>query len=125
MSTAANDADIPAPVREATKALFRALGSPVTDQTWAGDNGARIGYHPVFGLAEHYRGQDADVRGYTENPYRGDHMSIPGYTEDGNVFVLDISFHKGDTHIECIDFPKGPADVRNALHELLISCETR
>ncbi|GAF45497.1 hypothetical protein [Rhodococcus wratislaviensis] len=125
MNTAVSDAAIPDPVREATKALFRALGAPVTDQTWAGDYGARIGCHPVFGLAEHYRGHDGGARGYTDNPYRGDHMSIPGYTEDGNVFVLDVSFHKGDTHIERIDFPGGPADVRSALHELLISCETR
>jgi hypothetical protein len=61
----------------------------------------------------------------TENPYRGDHMSIPCYTEDGDVFVLDISFHKGDTFIERVGFPDGPLPVRKALYDLLDSCETR
>ncbi|MFE2961985.1 hypothetical protein [Nocardia tengchongensis] len=126
MTHMTGDSPIPDSVRHAVKALFGALGVPVRDETWAArDESARWGCHPIFGLAEHYKGHDNGDAGYTANPYRGDHMSIPSYTENGDVFVLDISFHKGDTHIERIDFPEGPADIRDALYGLLVSCETR
>lgn len=125
MTSTSGDIAIPSAVRNAVKALFAALGTPVIDEHWAGDEEAKRGCHPIFDLAEHYRGNDSGARGYTANPYRGDHMSIPHYTEDGDVFVLDISFHKGDTVLTRVDYPHGSGEIRKALLELLESCETR
>jgi|SRR5271166_3880641 len=123
MSMTQGDYTSPSQMAPAVKALFNALGSPSAREPWSEND--VVGCHPVFGFAEHYRGHDRGERGYTENPYRGDHMSIPCYTEDGDVFVLDISFHKGDTFIERVGFPEGPLPVRKALYDLLDSCETR
>jgi hypothetical protein len=123
MSITQGDLAAPSQINQAVKALFTALGTPSAGYPWPQSEGA--GCHPVFALAEHYRGHDRGDSGYTENRYRGDHMSIPCFTEDGDVFVLDISFHKGDTFIERVDFPQGPPQVRKALYNLLDSCETR
>lgn len=123
MSITQGDVTPPSQINQAVKSLFSALGTPCTREPW-GDSDV-FGCHPVFGLAEHYRGRDRGDVGYTENRYRGDHMSIPCYTEDGDVFVLDISFHKGETFIERVDFPEGPPQLRKALYDLLDSCETR
>jgi hypothetical protein len=110
-------------ITTAVKALFSALGAPSARQPWPETEA--YGCHPVFALAEHYRGHDRGNVGYTENQYRGDHMSIPCYSEDGEVFVLEVSFHKGGTFVERVDFPDGPAQVRKALYDLLDSTETR
>jgi hypothetical protein len=110
-------------INQAVKALFSALGTPCVREPW--EDGGGFGCHPVFCLAEHFRGHDNGNVGYTENRYRGDHMSIPCYTEDGDVFVLDISFHKGETFVERVGFPEGPPQLRKALYDLLDSCETR
>jgi hypothetical protein len=123
MSIAQGEVTSPSQITEAVKALFSALGTPCGRLPWSDSD--VLGCHPVFGLAEHYRGHDRGDTGYTENRWRGDHMSIPCYTEGGEVFVLDISFHKGETFIERVDFPEGPPVVRKALYALLDSCETR
>jgi hypothetical protein len=113
----------PSQIAQAVKALFSALGTPCAREPWS--ESEACGCHPVFALAEHYRGNDRGDTGYTENRYRGDHMSIPCYTEDGDVFVLEISFHKGETFVERVDFPHGPPQVHKALYDLLDSSETR
>lgn len=125
MSITQGDVTSPSQISQAVKALFSALGTPCTRESWSGRDEEGFGCHPVFGLAEHYRGHDRGDGGYTENRYRGDHMSIPCYTEDGDVFVLEISFHKGETFIERVEFPEGPSQVRKALYDLLDSSETR
>lgn len=125
MFNSSGDTATPISVLNAAKALFTSLGTPVPDNDWAGDEHSRYGCHPVFALAEHYCSHDSGAPGYTANSYRGDHMSIPHYTEDGDVFVLDISFHKGETFLTRVNYPNGPAEVRSALFELLESCETR
>lgn len=123
MSHTPGDISSPSQVNQAVAALFTALGTPCTRELWSDSD--VFGCHPVFGLARHYRGYDRGDTGYTENQYRGDHMSIPCYTEDGEVFVLDISFHKGETFVERVEFPEGPPQVRKALYDLLDSSETR
>jgi hypothetical protein len=123
MSITLGEVTSPSQITGAVKALFSALGTLTGRLPWSDSD--VFGCHPVFSLAEHYRGHDHGDTGYTENRYRGDHMSIPCYTEDGDVFVLDISFHKGETFIERVDFPDGPPVVRKALYDLLDSCETR
>jgi hypothetical protein len=125
MSVTAGGVTSPSQIHQAVKALFSALGAPSTGYVWSGGDDGGNGCHPVFALTDHYRAYDQGNRGYTENRYRGDHISIPCYTEDGDVFVLDISFHKGATFIERVDFPQGPPQVRKALYDLLESCETR
>jgi hypothetical protein len=115
----------PDSVHDAAKALFLALGEPVRQERWASSFDDSIGCHPVFALAEHFRGHDRGNSGYTGNQYRGDHLSIPGYTETGDVFVLEVSFHKGDTFVERVNFPAGPSNVRDALYSLLSTSETR
>jgi hypothetical protein len=124
MSVSQGDGTTPSQFTEAVKALFSALGTPVRGP-WSGAFAEGFGCHPVFNLVEHYRSNDRGATGYTENRYRGDHMSIPGYTEEGEVFVLEVSFHKGETFIERVAFPEGPDVVRTALYNLLQSCETR
>jgi len=79
----------------------------------------------VFGLLVHYRSHDEGARGYTKNPWRGDHISVPCWSEHGNPFVLETSFHKGDSFVERVDFPDAPDGVMETLTELLQSCETR
>ena len=49
----------------------------------------------------------------------------PSLRRGGSVFVLDISFHKGDSFIERVGFPEGPDVVCKALYDLLESCEAR
>ncbi|WP_315072190.1 hypothetical protein [uncultured Microbacterium sp.] len=61
-------------------------------------------FHPVFAFAHHFHSADDYERGYTENSYRGDHISIPGYTEMGNIGIIEISFHKGNTAITQLTF---------------------
>ena len=110
-------------ITESVKALFSAIGTSCARLPWSDSH--VVGCRPVFGLAEHYRGHGHRDTGHTENQYCGDHMSIPCYTEDGDVFVLEISFHKGETFVERVDFPERPSVVRKARYSLLDSCETR
>jgi hypothetical protein len=84
------------------------------------------GWHPVFSMMQHFRGNDSGDPGYTKNNYRGDHISIPIYSEGGwGVYVLEISFHKGSTFIDVIGFPNRPIAVVQELYELLQDYETR
>jgi hypothetical protein len=128
----------PHAVHNAVEALFIAMGRPVRTaiETVPGDGGiidptqmGRGDYHPVFGLMRHYQGDDAGDHGITENPYRGDHVSIPMVDEThgapGSVWVLEISFHKGITFVERIDYPDAPDTVLAALYDLLSKSETR
>jgi hypothetical protein len=112
----------PRSVLDAAQALFKALGTPKRSvYRWQDLNLD----HPVFGLAEHFEGQGHGAAGYTDNPHRGDHMSLPCWSEEGEVFVLETSFHKGEMYVERIDFPDAPAQVQSALFKLLQDCETR
>ena len=117
----------PQAVHDAATALFAAMGTPTraeyshTDVDVPGSETC----HPVFGLASHFRGNDLGERGYTANPYRGDHMSIPCFTEDGEVLVLETSFHKGNATVDRVTFPDAQAGIVEALHGLLDACETR
>ena len=84
------------------------------------------GWHPVFSMTEHFRGNDSGNLGYTKNYYRGDHISIPIYSEAGwEIYVLEISFHKGSTIIEIIGYPDRPLEVARELHDMLLEYETR
>lgn len=64
-----------------------------------------VSLHPVFSLTEHFRSHDDYGKGFTQNPYRGDHMTIPCYTEEGQLVLLEVSFHKGATYVEALTFP--------------------
>lgn len=117
----------PNEVKIAVQSLFKALGTPVSEDIFSIDdinNGAN-GIHPVFALSEHFRSYDEGNNGYTCNRHRGDHISIPAFTEEMDVAVIDISFHKGTTDFELITFPYGSEEVRSALYELLTELETR
>lgn len=84
------------------------------------------GWHPVFPLVQHYRSYDNGNPGITDNPYRGDHISIPIYSEHGwEIYLMDISFHKGDMSWEIIGFPYRPVKVKEELHKILCKYETR
>ena len=116
----------PEATHDAVKALYKALGEPVRDDTPMTEFD-RIGecIHPVFGLAEHFRAHDSGNAGYTHNGFRGDHITIPAFCEFGDVMAIDVSFHKGDTFLTLCTFPEGPEEVHAALHELLSKLETR
>lgn len=114
---------------QAIHALYQALGEPkidnasiasLTDPGYGAD-----GLHPVFGLVEHYRSHDEGNAGYTHNNYRGDHISIPAYTEEGDVAVIELSFHKGITICDYLTYPNGKDSIRQALYDLLHKLETR
>ena len=84
------------------------------------------GWHPVFSMMQHFRGNDSGRPGYTDNNYRGDHISIPIYSEGGwEVYVLEISFHKGSTFIDVVGFPNRPLPVVKELYNMLSEYETR
>lgn len=115
---------------DAVHALFLALGKPteldVIDETVFCEN-FQIGsnFHPVFALTEHFQAHDSGNKGYTYNSSRGDHLSTPGYTEAGEVIVMDISFHKGESYLRLNIFPDEPREVHLALLELLRNLESR
>ncbi|HIW75665.1 MULTISPECIES: hypothetical protein [Gordonibacter] len=115
---------------DAIHALFSALGKPtelgITDQAALCDD-LQFGsnFHPVFALTEHFQAHDSGNKGYTYNSSRGDHLSVPGYTEEGEVVVMDVSFHKGETYLRLNLFPSEPQEVHDALFELLRKLETR
>lgn len=115
----------------AIHALYQALGKPTIDNENSSissltDSGyGADGLHPVFALAEHYRSHDAGNAGYTNNCYRGDHMSIPAFTEDGDVAVIELSFHKGTMICDYLTYPDGDSNIRQALYDLLRKLETR
>lgn len=114
--------------RNAFAALVPALGTPErTRINRVHEDGAGVrGFHPVYSLAMHSRGNDNyDSSGYAGNASRGDSMSIPGWLESGGVAVLDIGFHKGDTMIELVTFPEANAAVRQAAAGFLDALETR
>lgn len=115
--------------QEAVKALYRALGKPVAERMPQGkySDVGEIGetVHPVFALAEHFRGNDSGNRGFTDNGYRGDHLTIPAYNEMGEVLAIDISFHKGATIIDLCTYQREPEEVHAALYDILQKLETR
>lgn len=116
------------PVRNAMRALYLALGEPVrtplsdTEETLP-DMKFNYGLHPVFELAESYGPNDT---GYTRNhPQRGGHLSLPCFDENGDIVVIEITFHKGDTRVERLTYPSEPAQVHAALYKLLEDSEIR
>jgi hypothetical protein len=115
----------------AVHALFQALGNPHPVEVDFGDQrfsgGVMFGeyFHPIFSLSEHFLSFDTGNIGYTNNQYRGDHLSIPGWTENGEVCVLEASFHKGNTCVAYLVFPDVQKEVHQALLELLQALETR
>jgi hypothetical protein len=116
------------PVRAAMRALYLALGDP--DRVPLSDSEESLpdmrynnGLHPVFELAETFGPGDA---GYTRNlPRRGGHLSLPCFDESGDVVVIEITFHKGDTTFERLAYPRSPAQVHAALYKLLEESEVR
>ncbi len=117
------------PIRAAMRALFLALGepyrTPIAELT-ADSNSeppSIYGLHPVFDLAETFGPGDI---GYTGGyPRRGGHLSLPCFDENGDVGVLDTTFHKGETWVEYVTYPREPAQVHAALYKLLEQSEVR
>lgn len=114
---------------QAIHALYQALGQPTIDNTSIAsitDSGYGVdGLHPVFALAEHYRSHDEGNAGYTYNRYRGDHISIPAFTEEGDVVIIELSFHKGMMICDYLTYPNGDNYIHQALYDLLRKLETR
>lgn len=121
-------ADHPVSVHESVRALFLALGQPervslshLPPDLW--EEPLLRGVHPVFDLTETFAPNDA---GYTGGPtLRGGHLSVPCFVEGGGVIVLEISFHKGDTSVDCLTYPRDPEPVYSALYGLLEKLEVR
>lgn len=82
-------------------------------------------FHPVFFFQEHFQSNDSYERGYTENHYRGDHSSLPMYSEHGEFIILEISFHKGDTFIDVINYPDAANEMIAQLIDFIRQFETR
>lgn len=116
------------PVRTALRALFLALDkpdrTPLTEIPESNSEPPSIyGLHPVFDLAETFGPGDA---GYTGSyPRRGGHLSLPCFDEGGDVGVLETTFHKGETTVEYVTYPREPAQVHAALYKLLEQSEVR
>lgn len=115
------------PVRDAMRALFTALGKPdraalSESEEPSSDSRYTYGLHPVFELAETFGPGDT---GYTGTLKRGGHLSLPCFDESGDVAVIVIAFHKGDTTVERLTYPRTPAAVHTALLELLRDSEVR
>ena len=94
------------------------------------DNGTLsvIGLHPVFLLAEHFSSGDGEYyegRSYLKLRNRGDSMVIPAYGEDGEIYFLSVSFHKGDSCFGITYFPERKEEIRDQLLEILNQYETR
>jgi hypothetical protein len=83
------------------------------------------GWHPVFPLLQHFRAYDSYEYGFTGNTKRGDHVSIPIYTEGEEIYVMDISFHKGNMSWEIVGFPYRPVKIKKELYGLLTRYATR
>lgn len=115
------------PIRAAMRALYLALGDPdrvplsESEQSLP-DMRYNYGLHPVFELAETFGPGD---EGYTGTYRRGGHLSLPCFDESGDVAVIEVSFHKGDTTVERLTYPRDPAQVHAALYKLLEQSEIR
>lgn len=122
---------VPEEMHEVLEALYRAMGKPETVPVTVEDDDGVIfaddnALHPVFPLARHYYGKDGYAdRGYTGNPCRGDHMTVPVYSENGDVYALDIAFHKGRMCEICMRYPHAPAEVKEIVYRFLTRMETR
>lgn len=114
-------------VHKEIEALFNALGEPDRMPLQLNNTDGYDSFvHPVFGLATHYNGNDNYAEpGYTKNPYRGDHISIPAYKEGESAFVIEISFHKGDTIYEKVTYPKASLPAMEAAIQGIALRETR
>lgn len=87
-----------------------------------------IGLHPVFLLAEHFSSADGEYyegSSYLKLGNRGDSMIIPAYGEDGEVYFLSITFHKGDTRFGITYFPAARPEFKEPLLEIIQKYETR
>lgn len=60
------------------------------------------GMHPQFDLMEVSERADDYDPGYTENPYRGEHLTIPCVAEDGELFTIEVSSHKGTIFVDLV-----------------------
>lgn len=80
--------------------------------------------HPIHTFYEHSRGFDGGRR-FLNLYARGDTSYLPLISEGGEVYFLCTSFHKGDFSVSFVCFPKRPFDVKEELHQLLSSYETR
>lgn len=125
--------DYSAETHREVEELFSSLGKPrryplSTEQQ---ESDGRLEFiHPIFGLTTHYKGNDNyEGGGFTHNPYRGDHISIPAYKEGGGVCVIEISFHKGDTLLDIVDYPESNQIPRSEeaqkLIQKMVGLETR
>lgn len=115
--------DQPSEIHEAMHALYRGLG-PI-DAVDFENVDVGYGMHPVFQLAEHFRGRDSVNEGYTYNTVRGDHLSIPYWSESGRVGVLDVCFHKGQVCVIDVRFPAADPGLLSVLTDFLFAFETR
>ncbi|WP_299169837.1 hypothetical protein [uncultured Arthrobacter sp.] len=84
-------------------------------------------FHPVFELAEHFRGRDNyEAPGYTGNPYSGDHISIPAWQvkeEVEDFYVLETSYHRGKVISELVNYPDAHHAVRAAIIAVIKSVQ--
>lgn len=83
--------------------------------------------HPIFLLAEHFRGHDGYGNGdrYVDFYSRGDILVVPTYTEYGKVYFIGIGFHKGETRMRLLRFVNPPEGANEALLDFITSLETR
>jgi len=115
------------PIRAAMRALYMALGEPgrvplSESEESLPDMRYNYGLHPVFELAETFGPGNL---GYTGTSRRGGHLSLPCFDESGDVAVIEIAFHKGDTTVERLTYPRDPSQVHAALYKLLEESEVR
>lgn len=114
-------------VHTAMRALFLALGEPdraalSESEESLPDMRYNYGLHPIFELAETFGPNDV---GYTGTSKRGGHLSLPCFDESGDVAIIEIAFHKGDTTVEKLTYPRDPVQVHSALYKLLEQSEVR
>jgi hypothetical protein len=80
--------------------------------------------HPIFNLSETF---EPCAGGYTNNPHpRGQHITIPISMEcSDDVWAIEISFSKGDTYVELLQWSKLPKQVSTSLNTMLDAHEER
>jgi hypothetical protein len=94
-------------------------------ESW--QSGSLYPLHPVFLLAEHFMSEDGSgyERPYVNIHWRGNTMLIPAYSEYGDVYLIALGFHKGETKTGLVRFINPPTETKEKLLEIVQMYETR
>lgn len=107
-----------AKLRQLFKAAVR-TGQPKRHRVMSSTESFGTTLDPWFDLMEASAPSSDYDPGYTGNPYRGEHLTIPCVSEEGSLFTIEVSFHKGTTFVDVVGFEAMDGDAVEALENAI------